>query len=446
VYLAVIFWLQPADHLGYYPDRAPWLGRLVYDDWDVAAYAVRGLNAHAGRTPGRRDEGYETQAQDFAPLLDDPAQHLQDHYYLKYPSATLLLFRLGWDWQSEPHAPPAVYDASYRTIVVYVPRDDAERGLWGQFRRATQTYQFLMAVCCAGLMVVLLVGYEPGGRLAGGAVLLALPAALYFGLNRFDVLPALLMGLSLACLGRRWIVLSAVLLAAAMMLKVYPLLLAPLVLRYLWSDRRAACLWAGAFAATAIAIVLPPLLVWGWEPVWAPYRFQLTRGSFPPTIYGYILANRLGASDRWGQVFRLGTLALVLLLLVWRRPADLSGVLRRGALVLILFVTLPVFYSPQWILWLVPLLAPLTRRSWPILILAVALDLVTYLTFPVVMELAGDNMPFLGSLRAPLAAVQETLLAVLVYARFAVLAGLALALARAEWRSPDAGATKPVGV
>ena len=42
-------------------------------------------------------------------------------------------------------------------------RNEAERRLWVQFRRAGQTYLVLMTVCCAALMVVLLVGYERGG-------------------------------------------------------------------------------------------------------------------------------------------------------------------------------------------------------------------------------------------------------------------------------------------
>ncbi len=441
-YLAVIFWMQPPDRLGWYSDQAPALGRLVYDDFDVTAYAVRGLNARAGHIPGLADEP----ADNLTAALDDPDWPAHDHYYLEYPTATLLLFRLGWDWQPDPAAPPAIYDAEYHQVVNHVPRDDAERRLWAQFRRAGQTYQLLMALCCAALMAVLLVGYERGGALAGGAFLLALPAALYFGVNRFDALPALLTALSLACLGRRWVIVSAALLAAAMMLKVYPLLLAPLVLRYLWPDRRVALTWAVTFAVTAGVILLPPLLSWGWEPVWAPYHFQLTRRQFGPTFYGPILPGYLGASDRRGQVFRLGTLALALLLLVLRRPADLASLLRRGAIILILFVTLPVFYSPQWVLWLVPLLAPLTRRHWAVLVLAVALDAITYLTFPVLMEIHSGDVPYLGSWRAALEPneVYNLLELRVIEARFAALALLALALLWAEWRGGGAGAKSPL--
>jgi hypothetical protein len=431
-YLAVILWLQPPDHLGFHPDKAPWLGRLVYDDFDVTAYAMRGLNAHAGRTPGLDEEPSFY----LAAALDDPGWSPRERYYLEYPVPALLLFRLGWDWQPDPRAPPALYDAPYHAVVLHVPRDAAERRLWSQLRRATQTYLVLMAGCCAALMAVLLVGYERGGGLAGGAILLALPAALYFGLHRFDALPALLTAIALACLGRRWVIASAAFLALAAAVKVYPALLAPLVVRYLWADRRAAVAWAAAFGATGAAAVLPALFLFDWQAVWAPYRFQLARWPYSPTAYGYVLPASLGRDDLPGHIFRHGALALALLLFLWRRPPDLTALLRRGALLFLLVVTLPVFYSPQWILWLIPLLAPLTRRQWPVLGLAVALDLITYLTFPVALGVMSDDAQFLGSLRAPLREAYDTLLGALVYARFAVLGGLALALLRADWRQP----------
>src|SRR5579885_474069 len=51
-YLAAVWSLQPADHLGD-PPAAPWLGRLFYDDYDSTARALRGLNAELGRPAGQ---------------------------------------------------------------------------------------------------------------------------------------------------------------------------------------------------------------------------------------------------------------------------------------------------------------------------------------------------------------------------------------------------------
>jgi hypothetical protein len=77
---------------------------------------------------------------------------------------------------------------------------------------------------------------------------------------------------------------------------------------------------------------------------------------------------------------------LVLVLCVWRRPVDLAEVLRRGVVVLAVFVGLQTFFSPQWILWLWPLAAPLAmRRAW-LAGLLLALDVTTYLSFPVTYD------------------------------------------------------------
>lgn len=426
-----ILWLQPAEHMGP-PEVAPTLGRLVYDDWDTTAFALRGLNAHLGRTSGLADEPDELHTTTFATELLDSHQVLKAGYYLEYPHPCLLLFRLGYVWQSDfQEPPPVVCDSSYRNLVQHLPHNDSERRIWGQFRRATRTYVVLMAVCLLALMVVLRVGYEPGAP-AAPVWLLLLPGALYFALNRFDMLPTLLTALSLACLGRRRLAASAALLAAATAFKVYPAVMVPLVLAYLWRDRRAAANWACAFAATLALSLLPTLLLSGWDVFWGPYRFQLSRLPFPPTIYGYLLPYSLAGSESGPMAFRLGTVLAVVGTLCLGRMRSLDSVLRRSAMALIVFVSVAVFYSPQWILWLAPLLLPLAAsQRWLIGPIA-ALDIVTYLTFPVVMDyfLTDPEQPFW--------------LGLLVYLRFAILGILLAMLAWAEFRpvpAPFASAT-----
>src|SRR5262245_50150016 len=135
----------------------------------------------------------------------------------------------------------------------------------------------VMALCLLGTMAVLRVGYEPDSALAGSVFLFVLPAALYFSLNRFDILPPLLVALSLACLGRRHVVGSAALLGLATMVKVYPLLLAPFLFRYLSDGRRRRFTWAGVYVGTMAVCFLPPVLAWGWDATLAPYDYQLSR-------------------------------------------------------------------------------------------------------------------------------------------------------------------------
>src|SRR5262249_9995583 len=156
--------------------------------------------------------------------------------------------------------------------------------------------------------------------------LLVLPAALYFSLNRFDILPAFLVALSLACLGRRYLVASAVLLGLATMAKVYPLLLAPLIFRYLSDERRRCLTWAGVYSATLLVCFLPPLTAWGRDATLAPYNYQLSR---PPeygwTVYGVVLPLDWSEHTLGGRMFRLGSVVTIGLALIVRRPEDLAS-------------------------------------------------------------------------------------------------------------------------
>ncbi|MBL8799325.1 MAG: hypothetical protein JNM56_35900 [Planctomycetia bacterium] len=411
LYLLLIFALQPADRLG---DPAAPVGRLVYDDYDLTALVLRGLNAAHGRTPGHPHPDYVPGVV-FRLLLEEKSE-LEPNYFLEYPPPALLIFRLAWP-DAPAHVPPAVLDGLHNSIVEHYPRTDAERALWQRFRLAMRITQTLMMLSLLGLMAVLCVGYEPDAGLTGPVWLLVLPGALYFALNRFDVLPALLTALSFCCLGRQRIAASAAFLALGVLVKVYPVLLAPLVARYLLDRPRAVLTWIAVFGGVLLAGLLPPFLVWGWDATWSPIRFQMTRHlEMGWTVYGVILPTSWGHPTLWGRCLRLGSVVLVGLLLVWRRPHDLADLLGRSAVVLVVFVALQVFYSPQWILWLTPLLAPLCRNRPAVLGLTVALDLLTFTSFPLIYDLPGLS----GE-----AAVRDVLRVVLVWGRVLLLTLLA---------------------
>ncbi|HZY86644.1 MAG TPA: hypothetical protein VFE78_17550, partial [Gemmataceae bacterium] len=395
-YLAAIYHLQADDYLGA-PEGAEWAHQRFFDDYDMTAIALRGLNATLGRTAGRTDVPPDVDHREYdRALLED--RQLEAHYYLEYPHATLLLFRLGFIGRPLPPVPAALLDGGYGNVCRHWPAGDGEEALWRRFRTAIRIYEALMVLCFFGLVLTLRAGYDTAGNLSSSGLLLLLPAALFFSVNRFDIVPTLLTALSLACLGRRWVVASACFLAAGVMVKVFPALLAPLVLRYLLPDRKSALRWGAAFAVTGLALLAWPLLREGWQAVWAPYKFQLNRERFGWTAYGYILPLELAETTWWAKAFRLGTLLLAGVALVARPVPDMASLLRRGAVLLIVFVTLPVFYSPQWVLWLMPLLLPLGRRQFGLLVLVVALDVVTYINWPF---LGSADNPWLGMWEPP---------------------------------------------
>src|SRR5262249_30374572 len=148
---------------------APWLGRLLYDDYDPAAYALRGLNAALGRIPGRLQDPEPVDPEEFARELErsEPADP-DTPYFLEYPHAALWVFRLGFVFArlDRLEIPRAVADGRYHTLVVHEPRNETERRLWRALRRALQFYSLLGIGCLVGLMVLIGTGYEADGRLS----------------------------------------------------------------------------------------------------------------------------------------------------------------------------------------------------------------------------------------------------------------------------------------
>jgi hypothetical protein len=453
-YMAVIFALHPADHFGgpklYSPaGEQVHLERLLYDDYDMAAIALRGLNASLGRTPGRADEPHQVWWYQFNDALDEPPQPLADRFFLEYPPTLLPLFELPWlRGPGVAEVPPAVLDARQHNVVWHEPRTPQESALWKRFRGAAQVYMALMAACLLGLIATLRVGYRRGEGYPGAALLLILPAALYFSLNRFDVVPTLFVALSLAALGRQRAATSGLLLGVATMLKVFPGLLAVLMLRYLSGDRRQAARWGAAYAGTVAVLALAPAVAYDFDKAatLGPYLFQLSRE--PEVEFGWTFYSHTNLEDAkyvkqavyrifpesWaladpkekgslkGGLTRAGLVLGLLALLTVRRPASLESLLRRGAIALIVFVSIQIFYSPQWVLWFSPLLIPLAARQRSILVLSGLLDVVTFLTFPVAFDFTSTD-PLLDAIWQ----------ATLVNARFALLAGLVSVLAWTEW-------------
>lgn len=432
LYLAAILALQPADHLGD-SDAAPWLGRLLYDDYDETAYALRGLNANQGRQAGRLSEPTNLDSATFTAALKEPSDPhaLNAPYFLEYPHAALQMFRLGFlsppDTRGVP-VPVALLDAYHLNVVQHDPAHDSEEVqlLWRKLRGAIRVYVIGAVGCLLGLMAVLAFGYEPGRRNPVPLVALLLPATLYFTANRFDIVPALLTALSFACLGRRHVVASGLVLGLATMIKVYPVLLCPLVIRYVSDQRGKAAAWTLAYGLTVGAILSATLVSAGWEAATAPFRYQLARTLEALTLYGHVLPRSLGENTPLGSLFRLGAVGITVLLMIWKRPETLDSLLRRAALVLLVFVSLQVFYSPQWIVWFAPFLIPLAGKQRSILLLLIGLDLVTYLTFPVVFDMVNDE------------AWYRLLMALLIVLRTLFLASLAAVLIRAEWARPTA--------
>lgn len=421
------------------PPNVKW---LIYDECDLTAFALRGANAAAGRRPGRDDEPNDPTLRDdpvaFVDVLDRPnPPELAERFYLEYPPAALLLFRAGFAFLPPPPLPVAVADGHQFSVAFHEPRTDAEREVWTSLGVAVRVYVAVMAAGLVGLMVVVGRGYGPRPAWDNPVWLAALPGAVFFSLNRFDVLPALATAVGFACLGGRFgkarPAAAGVAFAVGMLLKVYPVLLVPVVLRYL--GIRDGLRFAVAFGLTAAGGFAATGAVLDLEAAVGPVRVQMSRtyesGSW--TFYGRVLPVELAHSGRT----RLAILAWVILLTAAGRPASVESVLRRAGVVLLTFVVLAVFWSPQWIVWFLPILIPLARtRRWPVAA-AVALDVSNYVSFPVMFWIWWPSLPENAAIG---------LAEGLVYVRAAAWAGVLARFVRDEWFAPDPRAAFRAGL
>jgi hypothetical protein len=383
-YAAIVLAVQPSDRLGA-PDGWPLLDQCLYDDHDVAAMAQRGLNAHLGRKAG-----LVAQPPDLGSDALDHPPPLSERYFLEYPHAAVSLFRLPFDFAPPENPPVMILDGGIGDAHWHVPRK-AERTFWTHLRWAVRCYEVAMLLVLWMLIATLQMGLTRDGSLASTGLLLCLPSALYFGINRFDALPTLLLALSLATLGRGWLVLSGGLLAVGAALKIAPGLLAPLILCYLVQTQgwRAAARWLLGALAVGGTILALQLATEDLTALLGPFRFQGAREPYGWTIYGFLLPPSLAQQDWPGKVLRHGGLLVLIVALCWKAIPSLEVLLRRGAVLLIGFVLLQVIFSPQWILWFYPLILPQVGRQRLLGILLATLDVSTYVLWPL-----GSNLEF----------------------------------------------------
>jgi hypothetical protein len=225
-------------------------------------------------------------------------------------------------------------------------------------------------------------------------------------LSRFDLWPAALTLVALALLvaGRPRLGLGA--LGFAVTAKLYPAVLVPIALAHVWRTRgrREALIAAGSFVAVVSAIVIPfavisPGGVWDgfWQQAGRPLQIESLGSGLLLTahhVFGLDVTmesshgsqNLAGdAADALAVVSTMLQAAVLVALWVWyaRGPATRDRLLTASAAALCAFVAFGKVLSPQFLIWLVPLV-PLVRGRRGLAasaVLAAALVL-TQLWFP----------------------------------------------------------------
>jgi uncharacterized membrane protein len=265
------------------------------------------------------------------------------------------------------------------------------------------TFEGLMAGLGVALVLLVLVAASPAAAMFVAVAPLLLGSVV---LTRFDLWPAVLAAAALALLlaGRFRFALGVFGVATAA--KVYPALLVPIALAHVWRTRgrREAIVCGGVFAGVIATIVLPfAVLSPGgvWDSVWVQAGRPLQIESLGAGLllaahqaFGLDLTMESshgsqnlvgGAADTLAVLTTVVQIATVAAVWVWyaRGPADRDRLVRACAAAVCAFVVFGKVLSPQFLIWLIPLV-PLVRGRRGLLaggLLAAALVL-TQLWFP----------------------------------------------------------------
>ncbi|MCW2978172.1 MAG: hypothetical protein JWM06_3453 [Actinomycetia bacterium] len=247
----------------------------------------------------------------------------------------------------------------------------------------------LMALCgciaIAGATVALRALGAGAARTAAALGLIAVSPLLVGSvvLTRFDLWPASLAVLALAALLHERLALGALALGAAIAAKLWPAVLAPLVVVHVWRTRgrRAAAAWAAGLIVVDLAIFLPfaVLSPFGLR---LSFHAQIARPLQLESLGGAVLLalhHAAGTSLRVVSSFGSQNLAgtgahaaeiattvagVLALATVWvlyaRGPANGARLVAHAAAAVAATLAFGKVFSPQFVIWLVPLV-PLVR-------------------------------------------------------------------------------------
>jgi hypothetical protein len=321
----------------------------------------------------------------------------------------------------------------------------------GEFAVYRQAFEWLMLLCgaAAAAIVGVVTRRAAPALFAGLAPLLLGPVVV----SRFDLWPALLAVGGLAAVARGRPRLGSLVLGLAFAAKIYPGVLVPLAVAFVWRRRgRREAVICAAVAAGAAAAVFLPFVVLSPHGVWSSISGQASR---PLQIESLGAALLLGAHQAWGLPLEQvnshgsdnlggatadwlaaahGLVAPLVVLALWiafaRGEATRRRLFRFAAAAVCAFVVFGKVLSPQYLIWLIPLV-PLVRSRAAWALFAAAL-LLTQLWFPHrYLDLAYGFDPRASWLVLARDLVLVALLLVLVWPKRALVAAVVAAAAAA---------------
>ncbi len=232
-------------------------------------------------------------------------------------------------------------------------------------------------------------------RIAKDTTLLAVlawlaPGPIYFALFRFDLYPAVATLMFLFAVRRAAYIEGAIWLGVAIALKGYAMFMLPAYCVFMIYQRGfGAAIKIGAVAVAPIILSLLATLAFaGWEGMIAPFKLHALRTLNDESTYdainylfgGPVISN--GSRARWvGQSLQVGCALAAAAM----RPRNFEDLVIALLFAVLGFMSFSVFYSPQYVLWILPLVCFSASRV--MLISAILFSWLTYVDFPISYDL-----------------------------------------------------------
>jgi len=254
------------------------------------------------------------------------------------------------------------------------------------FRRSFETLMWLCGAAALSAMAVILRALRRSTLNVWAALCFAAITPLLLGsvvLSRFDLWPAALVAAALAALTSGRLRLGHALLGLGVTAKLYPAVLVPLGVAFVW--RRAgprealACL---GLALGVIAAVFTPFVVLSPDGVWESLSVQLTRPLQVESLGSALLlvghhvfglgvtgdtshgSQNLAGNAAAGLAIASTVLQAGVLIWIWaafaRGRGDAEALVRSTAAALCASIAFGKVLSPQFLIWLIPIV-PLVR-------------------------------------------------------------------------------------
>lgn len=264
-------------------------------------------------------------------------------------------------------------------------------------------------LCFLGLIYVTYKIFQKFNKNILYLLLFLLPSVAYFIFSRFDIVVVLLVQISFYLLLSKKYRASVVFLALAFLTKWYPLLFLPLYFYYLRGKlpmtefKKIGKEMILSFFAVISAVMIFSFLIDGIYSL-VPYFFHSARPAAIGSLYHLIFQSsflRFGLDNlNYIGISLFFLLQFIIpLIFIFQSKKFSNYILNKKQLIMwmslaiLIFLLFSRFYSPQWILWFLPLLILIIDSKLEIILLII-FDIINFLAFPVIWQSLGVDSIF----------------------------------------------------